>query len=318
MFYMKRFLLVSAFLLPVFVAASYKAEKRIDKLARPYETAVESLAALQTISQLDDYTIYKYFTESGLSTKKDQRKFDRSLKMIKALARINTFSFSQKNKISFLIDNLDRVHNFIIEHASTHYAYYDIAGYYHYVDEQQSDLAEILMETSTQLMLPSMHGRGLYKFVKKIDLDLRRLNALFINNNLSDAEILKINQLKNKLLTLKNDLTDSFEYQRQLSKTRWLKAAGVLSIIIIIPVVSALVGLVIALNIYGVFAYAATDVLVNKFIIIALWSSILIPSVAITVKEMHESTKYQIAVHSTSLFSFFRPWFWPLTWIPRG
>jgi len=304
---MKRFLLVFALILPVFVDASYKAEKKIDKLARPYEKAVESLATLQTRAQLDDYTIYQYFTESGLLTKKDQRKFDRSLKMIKTLVKINTFSLSQKNKISFLIDNLDRVYNFIIEHASTHYAYYDIAGYYHYVDEQQSDLAEVLMEKSTQLMLPSMHGRGLYKFVKKIDLDLRRLNALFINNNLSDAEILKINQLKNKLLTLKSNLTDSFEYERQLRKTRWLKAVGVF--VWIIPFILFIPSFIMIILPAPTYVYVCQQLIVGSYLITML---------SITVKEMHESTKYQIPVHSTSLFSFFRPWFWPLTWIPRG
>lgn len=294
---MKKLLVVSIFLLPVVACASYKVESKIDKLGQPYEIAVESLATLQTRAQLDDYTIYKYFTDSGLSSKKDRKKFDRSLEKIKELAKNNNLSVDQKNKINFLIDNLDKVQNFVVEYATTDYAYYDIAAYYHYVNEQEANLIDILMETSTQLTLPSMHGRGLYKFVKKIDLDLRRLNALFVNNRLSDSIVFKIKQLKNKLLIIKDVVEGSYEYQQQVTKTRWLKAS-----VLLIPIV-----MFIAVFITAIISPADGIVAVAVFVVYfipLLLGSFIISVIGINIRDVYEARKYDIPVRGTSIFSF--------------
>jgi len=294
---MKKLLLVFAILLPVFACASYKVESKIDKLARPYEKAVESLASLDTKAQLDDYTIYQYFTESGLSTHKDRKKFHRSLEKIKVLAKNNNFSAEQANKIDFLIDNLNKVQNFVVEYATTDYAYYDIAAYYHYVSEQEANLIDILIETSTQLMLPSMHGRGLYKFVKKIDLDLRRLNALFVNKRLSDSIIFKMKQLKNKLLIIKDAVEGSYEYQQQVTKTRWLKAS-----VLLIPIVMFIAVFITAIisPANGIVAVAAYVV----YFIPLLLGSFIISVIGINIRDVYEARKYDIPVRGTSIFSF--------------
>ena len=51
---------------------------------------------------------------------------------------------------------------------------------------------------------------------------------------------------------------------------------------------------------------------------VACASIFIVARTIVTVKEMRESTQYNISVHSTSVFSWFMPVFWPLTWIPRG
>jgi|GEM_PF-1034360 len=294
----------------VAICSLRQSEKKIEKLSRDYENTFELAMNLESQSSIDDYAIFKFFHEAGLSTVKARNKINKSLQSMKVLYENGNFSFNQRNKLSFLLDNLYKVQNLIVQYATNDYAYYDIAAYYHYVDENQPDVVVVLMEISTQLMLPSMHGRGLYHFIKKINLDLRRLNALFVSNALSHDMTLKVNQLKNKLLLLREHIIESLEYQEQAKQTRWLKAVGLL-----IPVVAALT---IVLMICITPSYVASIAVGIMFVSILVGLTVIFPVIGITIKELRESNKYQIPVHTDSCFSLFRPFLFPLTWTSRG
>jgi len=300
---MRFFIFIILYFSSVFIDASHVYERKIAKLARPYEQAVEFIMNMDQKLPIDDFTIFQFFAQSSLSTRKNQRIFRQRLKTIKFLANHQIASEDLDNEINFLIENLDKVQSFITEHADVHYAYYDILGYYHYVNELEYDIVAVLMETSTQLGLPSMHDRGLYKFVKKIDLDLRRLNFLFINNILPDQMVLKIKELQNKLFILKNNIIHSFDYKEQLTKTRWFKALGI--IIVIIP--------------FMVFFIQSCLLILSERMLqvcaVATYIIMTATMLSMTAIELNESLKYQIPVHSRSYFSFFRPWFWPFTWV---
>ncbi|MBP6869376.1 hypothetical protein KBC04_00615 [Candidatus Babeliales bacterium] len=304
---MKRILLLFCCMFGSVFFAKDHAEKQIEKLVTPYEPAIEFILSLDPSRKVNDHDIFLFFNKYGLFQKKDIKKFKSSLSIVKRLTYKKKTLLKYRHHLENLIDNLEKVQNFITAHSTTYYAlltYYEISAFYYYIDEQHADVVGLMTSQSNKLGLPTMQGRGLYKFVKKIDLDLRRLTALFVQNNLSDDFIVKINNLKTKLVTLKNKIIITSVYKSQLRKTRLLKACGVIT----------LISFTVAYAAY--FAVSLSSVPLWAVIFNPVYVWIVVP-LCITVQELQESSKYNIPVHSNSLFSWFRPFFL-LTWIPRG
>lgn len=283
--------------------------KRIEKLIFPYEKVIDFFDCLDSSGNIHDQDVYSFFTTSNLYQKKEIRKFHRILRIIKHVTYSKKSLYKHRKELELLINKLEKIQKFVVDYATTYYAlitYYEIVSSYYYIDEDDEAVVNVIMQGFDKLGLQSMRGRGLYKFVKKIELDLRRLQALFFQNMISDELIVKINKIKTKLVIFKGKIIESSEYKKQLMKTRLLKAIGVsiLFFAIIVPIN-------IVLNEMLPVASSFVHPLIFRS------SPVPIIGTVITIQEMNESTKYNIPVHSTSLFSWFRP-FWPLTWIPRG
>jgi len=305
---MKKSLFVLALVSSSFMFGSSKVEHKIQKLAQPYENAVNFIVTLDSARTVNDHDIFQFFNQCGLYSRKDVRVFKRSLSKIKKLTYKNKALQGKRDQFVVLINNLQKINNFIVEHSSTYYAlctHYEISAFYHYIDAESASVVNSIIQSPSKIGLSSMQGRGLYKLVKKIDLDIRRLTALFVQNIVSDDAIIKINQTKKKLVTLKSKIMVSKTYKSQLTKTRLLKAIGVFIplCLLVFPFYLAVVG---------------CEVVISEIALYAILSGFGITMIAITVQEMQESVKYNIPVHSNSLFSWFRPVFYPLTWIPRG
>lgn len=308
---MKKFLLVLALFSISFIDAINSAEKRIVRLLQPYDEAVDFIINLDPLRQVNDHDVFVFFNKHGLYQKKDVRRFNSTFRVVKKLIYTKKSLYKNREKLELLIDNLEKVKNFIVDHAATYYAlitYYEIAASYYYIDEQHDAVVNLIVQQSDKLGLPRMQGRGLYKFVKKIDLDLRRLTALFAQNTVSDDLILKMNAIKTKLVILKAKIVENPIYKSQLSKTRWLKAFGLL--LSLIPICIAA----------GFFNAMLPGSLASSYLLALICAIpiLFLTQAVVTMHELYESSRYNIPVHSNSLFSWFMPVFWPLTWIPRG
>lgn len=310
---MKRFLLIFTLISASLSFAVTRTEKRIARLVKPYEKVIEFVSDLDSIQQVNDHDVFVFFYKYGLYHKKDVTKFKRVVRVVKKMASTRKHLYDNDLELDILIDNLEKIQKFIVDYAATYYAlitYHEIAAYYYYIDEQHQAVVGLITEQSEKLGLPSMQGRGLYKFVKKIDLDQRRLAALFAQNIISDELMIKVNQIKTKLIVLKRKIAMNPLYKSQLSKTRWFKACAVLILpfFVMLPLAS-----------YGtVFLGSSSAAYFFKVQGIGYLTLYGAGSLIVTIKELKESSQYDIPVHSTSLFSWFRPLFWPLTWVPRG
>ncbi|MDP3788611.1 MAG: hypothetical protein Q8Q60_04850 [Candidatus Chromulinivorax sp.] len=239
---MKRILTIFACLMTFLVGAKSHDLYRIEKMVQPYEDAMAFITNVDSTKQVQDHDVYVFFNNNDLYEKKDVNKFNRVLRSVKKLTYAKKSLRDHRDRLELLIDSLEKVQKFIADHASTHYAlikYYEIAASYYYIDEQHSAVTDIIIQQSAKLGLQDMQrGRGLYKFVKKINRDIHSLAVLFYQNNLSDELMIKMNQLKTKLVTLKSKMVTHQLYASQLSTTRWLKAFGSIVVysLMIIPI----------------------------------------------------------------------------------
>ncbi len=289
-------------------------ERKMNRMIEPYQGAIAFIDNVDPSRAVNDHDIFIFFNRNGLYKKKDIKKLHTTIRIMKSLLRAKKIAPDVKNKITVQLCNLIKITEFVKLYASTYAAlitYYEISAYYYYIDEQHGSVIDLLMEQSEKLGLPTMKKRGLYAFVKKINLDLRRLQALFTQEIISDDLVIKMNQVKRKLLVLKNKIIISAEYKAQHTKTRWLKAVGVL-----LPLI-----LSTSLFIVGLLPIWSSQVVAYKiFPDYFLGEFLCYPFVGlgISIHELKEASKYNIPVHSTSLFSWFRPFFWPFTWVARG
>lgn len=315
---MKRFLFSLSLIFASFAFGIDRLESRIEKLVEPYQSAVDFVLNLDPARAVNDHDIFMFFNKNGLYKKQDLRKLQRTIRIGKRLIQSKKSLPEIQHNLAGILNDLEKVAKFVAQYAPIYEAlitYYEITAYYYYIDEQHPQVVEFLMEQSEKIGLPKMHKRNLYKFVKKIDLDLRRLTALFTKPITSDDLVVKMNQTKAKLLTLKNKIIVSAQYKEQLSKTRWLKAFGV----IIAPAI--LLGMVYGSYMFWICLSGTGCLGAGEAVIIAgatLLTLGFAVTLGITMHELRESSKYDIPVHSTSVFSWFRPVFLSLTWVPRG
>ncbi len=287
---------------------------RIEKLAQPYQQAMQFVASLDSVSHVNDHDIFIFFNKYGFYKKQDITKLHRTVRILKNMMAVKKLSQEAQAKAAVFVYDLEKVASFVADYAPTYQGlitYYEIAAYYYYIDEQHAHVVDFLLEQSEKIGLPNMHKRGLYKFVKKIDLDLRRLTALFAQEIISDDLVVKMNQTKTKLLILKSKVVMSSQYKYQLSKTRWLKAFGIILLPISIGLTCGLIAVIYGSHVLTTNVFIGT---VSSVAMLGFLGAVI----GITAQELEESTKYNIPVHSTSLFSLFRPDFSLFTWIPRG
>ena len=230
---MKRIITVFALMMTSLVVANHDLHK-IERLIQPYEGAIEFVMNLDPAHQINDHDVFIFFSKHDLFQKKDIQKFNSVVRTIKKLTYSKKSLLAHRGQLEVLIVRLEKVQDFITKYASMHYAlinYYDIAARYFYIDEHHESVVDLIVRQSEKLGLPSMEkGRGLYKFAKKIDKDIHQLAVLFLQTNPSDDLVVKMNQLKTKLVVLKSKIVENSMYRSQLSKTRWLKAIGSITV----------------------------------------------------------------------------------------
>ena len=299
---MKRFLLVLALVFSVLVEASSKFEQKIERLARPYDKAAEFLADVNPSLKCSETVAVKFFDQFGLYKKNDKKKFERSLKSLKKLATKKNLQRDERYFIENKIAQLDKIQKFIVDYAATYYprmVYNEIAGQYNYIDEQSDIVVDLIIDKPWLLNIATAKDRGLYHFVKKIDLDQRRLTFLLTQTRVKDDLAVEIHQLIAKLTILKDIIVESPEYKKQLSKTRWLKACGIVFVpmLFFIPTIllyAAVAPITMALTIPTMIVFAPLTGLVQA----SFWAALVT-----TVQDIKEVRKYEIPVHARSVFS---------------
>lgn len=282
------------FIALVFIASSlFSTDRdfyRIERLVEPYREAMVFLDDLGVDHQVNDHDIFVFFNKSDLCEKKTIKVFKSVLRRVKSLTYNRKSLQSHREDLEVLIGKLERVQKFVTDYISTYYAikaYYEISAAYYYIDEQHSAVVDLLMQQSDKLGLGSMEGRGLYKFVKKLDFDIQRLAILFVKNALSDDLVIKINLLKTKLVVLRNKIAMSTVYKSQLSKTRWLKAFAFLGI----PLIIIGAAIVFAMTIESVAG------LVFAGLFLSLWFfSLVISDTVFVVKDLRKACVYDMPV----------------------
>ncbi len=242
--YMKKFLTIFAFIMTSFCCTAKSDLRKIERLVHPYENAIEFVTNLDLTCRVNDTDISMFFSENNLYQKKDIKKFNDIIRRVKNLTYNKKSLVSYRDKLENLIDNLEKVQTFITDYATMNYVlinYNEIASRYFYIDEQHKNVIGLTIRQSEKLGWPNMEkGRGLYKFVKKIDLDLRHLTKLFVQCDLSDDIIIKMNHMKTKLTILKSKIVASDIYKSQLRTTRLLKTFGVIGLVSVITISSVM------------------------------------------------------------------------------
>lgn len=299
---MNIFLLITILLSSAFLHANNIFEKTLEKITYPYWQAAELLESAGEACQVESLFISNFFEQTKLYTKKPIKKFKQSLNLVKKLSKRKRLSTDQIIFANRQILKLELIEEFIIKHASTYYAdrvYNEIETMYHYLDENAENLVDTLIEKPWLIHLTTMAHRNLYHVVKKIDLDVRRLQALTTRINISDDMLKKINSLTAKALTIKTILTESKLYKKQLRQTRWLKACGIfVPLFILCPVLFSL-GSLMSLNVAIIYI----PILIFAAIVIGLIYAATIMSIIATVQDIQEAKNYDIPVHARSVFS---------------
>ena len=252
---MKKFLSIMFLFLTSSIMSLDRLDHKVDRLTKPYLPAMNFVTSLENDHEINDHDIFVFFSNYGLCQKKDIRKLKNTIQAIKRLAKNKKSLPETQAKIGILIEDLQAVVNFIANYAKVYRAlatYYEISARYYYIDEQHPGVVNTLIEQSEKLGVSLMKNRGLYLFAKKIDLDLRRITALFMQQNISDDFAIKLNCTKKKLLELQIKIKNSVEFKKQRSKTRRLKFVGVMLIplLVYVPIFATPGSIVIATSYY--------------------------------------------------------------------
>jgi hypothetical protein len=310
--FFKRSLFFFCCFFSLFTCAGNRLDKRVARLVKPYEAAMDYVTLHQDESMTEN-VVFDFFQQTNLCKKNDIKQIKLVISKMYHIQKKET-SLEKKQKIAEIIEKLEKVTKFIVESATTYYAfivYRDIVESYERIDVTQDD---VLLQVNAALALRGksvFKGRSLYQFVKQIDIDSTRLKELFGQVVLSDNLVLQINALKIKLDTLKTKIIATQEYRSQQRKTRLFKSIGVIFAFLVVAIATTI-------NVIVVCVAPAQGLYINP-----AWTSWAFFTVfagtccIVTASELRTSMKYNIPVKSHSLFSGFTPTFWPLTWISR-
>ena len=270
---------------------------------QPYQRAVKFLDNLDPALTINETVAAQFFNKFDLYKRRDKQKFERALRSVKKMAHKNNLQHNERDFIAHSIRDLEKVENFIVEYATTYYArmvYNDIASHYSYADDDSDIIVDMIVDKPWLLNIPSAKDRGLYHFVKKIDLDVRRLSVLFSHRDLPKDIEISIDQLITKLTVLKDKIVVTSEYKKQLSKTRWLKACGIVFVpmLFLVPF-----GLLMACTAPASVQVVATGVMILLSPIIGLLYATTYASLVTTIQDIREAREYDIPMHARSVFS---------------
>ncbi len=288
------------------LAAQSRLDKRVHRLVKPYDKVLEYLADVQE-QDVADQMLFEFSQKTQLYQKSDIKQIGKVISKMCALQK-KYKSLEKQEEVALLVQKLEKAQKYIVESATTYYAYIvyrDINQYYETINVMGAD---IILQINACLALQGksvFKGRSLYQYVQKINIDSTRLHALFGHVTVSDDLVLQINALKIKLDKLKAKIITTAEYRSQRRKTKLLKAFGLVLggvVLVVAPGVSLV-------TVSSVTGFYLTSWLSASVIVVAYCT--------VTVSELRTSMKYNIPVVSHSLFSGFTPTFWPLTWIPR-
>lgn len=293
---------------------------QIEKLTSTYNQPIHACLQYEKINKINDHDIFAFFTHYGMTTRKEKHELEAIIRRAKKLLSkkiSHNPCVSPENKVAAIekVQQLIKLLDFIQIYQPMYAAlqlYHELSTLYFHVDENDPMISSAIINNPKLVGLKNVHNRGLYKLIKKIDLDLRRISAVYNQNIVIDTIIMKLNQIKTKILTMRNAITSTELYKKQIQQTRILKALGVILPIGILLTASWIFALpsVWTMQTAG-YNFASSYLLATPLI--------CYPFVAmgITIHELRESSKYNIPVHSRSLFSWFRPIFFPLTWVER-
>lgn len=297
---MNIFLLILIIISSVFINAKESFELKIKKITFDYARAAELIENQTLTTDIENNNVFisNFFNETGLYSKRAIKKFTQSLNSIKKLATKKNIPQEQIIFVNTSILRLEKIQQFIAKHANTYYAekiYNEIEEIYHCIDEQDENILDQpkLLDISTQ------KNRSLYHFVKKINLDIRRLHALLALENIADKTIIKLNNLLTKTSILQERFVETSIYKQQLRRTRWLKACGIVFVpmIFIFPIVA----------LYAIIApitmMATVPALIFGAPVLGLVYASLIVSIVTTVQDIKEAREFEIPVEARSIFS---------------
>lgn len=306
-------MLVMFFLISsICINASNRFDLKVENLARPYKKAGDFVFNYNISEVIDGESISVLYGFSQYNFKK----LDQSLQQATKLIRSRRLMPYQVSNLKILINKLEKIKSFIIDYEGL-ITYYEIASTYHEIDMNDDNIVDYLLQKSLQLGLPSMKGRGLYKFVKRIDLDQRRLCALLEYGTTNHDVVIKIQELQQKIQKLRIKIICSSQYATQIGKTRFLKAFGILLFPFVwgcycaiqfmyiynqIQIATSFVGLLLLIILLPVLIIYYLMIASVGFLISV--PVIIIPTiVATTIHDCKQAAQYNIPKERSSVFS---------------
>ena len=82
---MKKKLLPILLLLTSCIMSVDRLERRIDKLVKPYQRALDFIVALDPVHQVNDHDVFVFFNQNKLYKKQDLRKLKSTMRIIKRI-----------------------------------------------------------------------------------------------------------------------------------------------------------------------------------------------------------------------------------------
>jgi len=267
------------------MSLSKSLDDRINRLLVPYHDEIKFINSLNSIDKVTDEQIFKFFSNNDFSKKGRNRKIDGSLRSLNTFFLNKSLSNDLKEKLRKSIHEMHKIKEFIELHSAPYNAmvkYCQIVSYYKNVNEYDSSLDDIIINNPESLGLPPKNSRSLYQFIKTLDGDVRNLRALWSKDELPQELETKIKAIQVKLLSVKNRLVPNPLYKDQLSRTRWIKSAGIIGFIIVF---------VVPLLYTILFSVTTSAVAPSLFIIATACIAVGIAGVTIKVKKTHERAK---------------------------
>jgi len=250
---------------------------RVDKLVSPYQSSIDFVLSVDRA----DEAVYSegslIFESNGLSKIKNVKKLKSVLSKVKRIASKKKPAFGSNGDLELVVSNLEKVVSFVETRYSL-MVYNEIFTLYNNIDEQDAFIVNSMIRDQDKLGLSLTKSRGLYKFLEKTNLDLRRLGALFEQQIYLNELVVSISQLKSKLTTLKSKIVMSSVYRSQWVKDKFLWVFKVVapliiafSLVVLLPAALGLginspAGLVVSFVVLGLTYYGILGVIATKHI----------------------------------------------------
>jgi|GEM_PF-1872878 len=305
---MKKLSLFCIFAFSCIINAKNNEQWSISDLIAPHRETIDFVTSLDLTQFVKDQDVFRFFNSNGLYQKKDIKNFKRSLQDAQRL-------ISKQNGLKTEKNNLQVLQEFVENHASRYYVllkYYEIANFYHAIDESNQEIINLTLSQLEISGLSMMPNNNLYKFIKKISLDLRRLKSLSIKQVVSDELVIKIHWLIAKLNSLTDRIINTEEYKYQLSSARWFKALIILALpiawiaftVLIVACVASAAGgsSAMAIGMAGAFSLGVGSVIALCAIPLTVVAAVGVT----TTCDISDSIRYEIPMEPTSCFSLAR------------
>ena len=287
---MKKFFLTLFFATQAVFSINCGMQDLVDSIALPYEKALLFFEGTQSKKEID---VHQFFSKHSLSNKREIAQLKKSAIKVGRLAKKN-----KQKEWKNLSLRLHSLFNFVEENKGIYYSsliFEEIENYYSLIDENSHDIVSLVNKHPEVFNIANKKD-VFYRLVKKINLDLRRLEHLFVRYEIKNDFGVKINHLKDKLFLLKQKITSTSLYKYEQFK---MGALGFLksSLYFLLIMGAGPLFILAAILFDSLYVGASFGICFASLLILS-------PFFLVIGKEFYEAYKYDIPLKRDFMFPF--------------